>query len=129
MADDMTHDDGFDRDDPLNPLNTQKIPKRMTAVALVDRSAMGKVPEVAAAGRGAVAEKILEIAFANGIKVREDANLAELLAEFEIDSPIPTEALMAVGEILAYVYQANGEPNPFDAVLKEELLKHDPDHQ
>ncbi|HEY8963450.1 MAG TPA: EscU/YscU/HrcU family type III secretion system export apparatus switch protein [Alphaproteobacteria bacterium] len=116
--------DGFDREDPLKPLNAQAIPKRMTAVALVDRSDKGLVPEVAAAGRGAVAEKILEIAFANGIKVREDANLAELLAEFELDSPIPTEALMAVGEILAYVYQANGEPNPFDAVLKEELAKH-----
>jgi len=126
MADDTKFDDGFDRDDPLKPLNTQEIPKRQTAVALVDRSALGKVPEVAAAGRGAVAAKILEIAFANGIKVREDANLAELLAEFELDSPIPTEALMAVGEILAYVYQANGEPNPFDAVLKAEMAKNDP---
>ena len=125
MADDNQFNDGFDRDDPLKPLNIQDIPKRQTAVALVDRSSQGKVPEVAAAGRGAVAAKILEIAFANGIKVREDANLAELLAEFELDSPIPTEALMAVGEILAYVYQANGEPNPFDAVLKEELARHD----
>ncbi|MBU6234455.1 MAG: EscU/YscU/HrcU family type III secretion system export apparatus switch protein [Alphaproteobacteria bacterium] len=95
------------------------------AVALKDRSAEGKVPELTAAGRGELAKQILEIAFQNGIKVREDANLAELLAKFELDSPIPTEALMAVGEILAYVYQANGEPNPFDAILKEELAKHD----
>jgi len=124
MVDLIDNDDGIERDDPLKPLNTQEIPRRMTAVALKDRSAEGKVAEVTAAGRGAVAQKILEIAFANGIKVREDANLAELLAEFELDSPIPTEALMAVGEILAYVYQANGEPNPFDAVLKEEMQKH-----
>ncbi|NBX66016.1 MAG: hypothetical protein EBQ96_03365 [Proteobacteria bacterium] len=93
------------------------------AVALKDRSAQNLVPQVTAAGRGEVARKILEIAFQNGVKVREDANLAELLAKFELDSPVPTEALMAVGEILAYVYQANGEPNPFDAVLKEELKK------
>lgn len=112
-----------DEDDPLRPLNAEALPKRATAVALKDRSNLGKVPEVTAAGRGELARQILEIAFKNGVKVREDANLAELLAKFELDSPIPTEALMAVGEILAYVYQANGEPNPFDAVLKEELAK------
>lgn len=112
-------------DDPLKPLNAEALPatSRLTAVALKDRSAQNLVPQVTAAGRGEVARKILEIAFQNGVKVREDANLAELLAKFEIDSPIPTEALMAVGEILAYVYQADGEPNPFDAVLKEELKK------
>lgn len=107
--------------DPLVPLNTDVVPKRMTAVALKDRSNQGLVPQVTAAGRGELAKQILEIAFQNGVKVREDANLAEILAKFELDSPIPTEALMAVGEILAYVYQANGEPNPFDAVLKEEM--------
>lgn len=118
--------DGFDNTDPLTPLNAEAVPTRLTAVALKDRSAQNLVPQLTAAGRGEVARKILEIAFQNGVKVREDANLAELLAKFELDSPIPTEALMAVGEILAYVYQANGEPNPFDAVLKEELEKHDP---
>lgn len=114
-----------DSEDPLKPLNAQALPKRMTAVALKDRSDLGKVPEITAAGRGEVAKQILEIAFQNGVKVREDANLAEILAQFELDSPIPTEALMAVGEILAYVYQANGEPNPFDAILREELSKAD----
>lgn len=81
------------------------------------------MPEVTAAGRGEVARQILEIAFQNGVKVREDANLVEILAQFELNSPIPTEALMAVGEILAYVYKANGEPNPFDAILKDELSR------
>jgi flagellar biosynthesis protein len=110
--------------DPLKPLNAQEIPTRATAVALKDRSAENKVPEITAAGRGELARQILEIAYQNGVKVREDANLAEMLAKFELDSPVPSEALMAVGEILAYVYQANGEPNPFDAVLREELSKH-----
>lgn len=112
-----------DETDPLKPLNAEALPKRAVAVALQDRSAQGKVPEITAAGRGEVARQILEIAFQNGVKVREDADLAELLARFELDSPVPTEALMAVGEILAYIYQANGEPNPFEAVLKEEFAK------
>ena len=118
-------DDGLSAADPLNPLNAQALPPatRLTAVALKDRSADGLVPQLLAAGRGEVARQILDIAFANGVKVREDADLAELLAKFELDSPIPTEALMAVGEILAYIYKANGEPNPFDAVLREELRK------
>lgn len=114
-----------DDPNPLNPLNAEALPKKAVAVALKDRSAEGKVAEISAAGRGEIARQILEIAFQNGVKVREDANLAEMLAQFELDSPIPSEALMAVGEILAYVYQANGEPNPFDAILKEELAKID----
>lgn len=121
----MTDTPETDQTDPLKPLNAEALPTRLTAVALKDRSAQGLVPELVAAGRGEIARQILEIAYQNGVKVREDANLAEMLAKFELDSPIPTEALMAVGEILAYVYQANGEPNPFDAILKDELAKAD----
>jgi flagellar biosynthesis protein len=42
------------------------------------------------------------------------------LAKLELDSPIPTEALMAVAEILSYVYQANGQTDPFNAILNTE---------
>lgn len=87
------------------------------AVAVAVKDADGKTPTVMAAGRGALAEQILQIAFDNDIKVREDADLANILAELELDSPIPTEALMAVAEILSYVYRANGEPDPFNAIL------------
>lgn len=99
------------------PSNITKIPKHQTAVALKDGTAKGEVPVIAAAGRGKIAEKILEIAFANGIKVREDSALAEMLAKIELDSPIPSEAFMAVAEILSYVYRANGAPNPFHAIF------------
>lgn len=105
----------------LNPLNIRKIPKRQTAIALKDRSAERKVPQVTAAGRGKIAEKILQLAFENGIKVREDSNLAEILAKIEIDSPIPSEAFMAVAEIMAYVYKANGRPNPFDTAMGNDM--------
>lgn len=64
-------------------------------------------PIVTASGRGAIAEQILAIAFERGIKVREDAELVEILSAIEVDSPIPMEAFAAVAEILAYVYQAN----------------------
>ncbi len=69
-------------------------------------------PTVVASGRGWVAEKILEIAFEHGIKVREDADLAEILAAVDLDNDIPVEAFVAVAEILRYVYAANGGQPP-----------------
>lgn len=101
----------------LTPSNLKKIPKTPVAVALEEDGAGGGLPRVTAAGRGKIAEQILQLAYENGINVREDGALAEMLAAVELDSPVPTEAFMAVAEILAYVYRANGEPNPFDAVL------------
>jgi flagellar biosynthesis protein len=68
-----------------------------------------RAPRVSASGRGAVAEQILEIAFAKGIPVREDPDLAQILAAVEVDSVIPVDALAAVAEILSYLYRANGK--------------------
>lgn len=83
--------------------------RRAAAVALkkygIEESAL---PKVVAAGYGKLAEQIVEIAFQNGVKVREDKDLAQMLAAIEIDSEIPSEALVAIAEVLAYVYKANG---------------------
>ena len=110
--------DGLNKD--VTTLNIKKIPSEKTAVALKGSEGGKKVPKIAAAGRGHIAEKILQLAYENGINVREDSNLAELLASIEIDSPIPTEAFVAVGEILYYVYRANGQKNPFNSVLNDD---------
>ena len=110
-----------DPEDRLKPLNIKEKPVRQMAVALKDRTKERMVPQVIAAGRGNIAEQILQLAFENDIKVTEDSALAEMLVSMELDSPIPSEAFMAVAEILYYVYRANGEPNPFDAVLKDAM--------
>ena len=124
MADEF--DDGFGHDkEPLKPLNINGKHERQTAVALKDGDEKGAMPTVTAAGRGKIAEQILQIAHEQGIKVRTDADLAEILAKIELESPIPSEAFMAVAEILSYVYRANGEPNPFDAVLKDVMDEQD----
>jgi flagellar biosynthesis protein len=81
-------------------------------VALHHERRDNRAPKVVASGKGSVAEQILEIAFANGVKVREDADLVELLSHVDIDSEIPLEAFGAVAEILAYVYRANGQMAP-----------------
>ena len=117
----MTDDPENDPQNPFKPLNIKAKNPRQTAVAVKDRTKERKVPQVVAAGRGEIAEKIMQLAFENGIKVKEDGPLAEMLAAVELDSPIPSEAFMAIAEILYYVYRANGEPNPFDAVLRDAM--------
>lgn len=114
-------DDGPETPDetPLTHSNIKKKETRQTAIALQDRTKEKQVPKILAAGRGKIAEQILQLAYENDIKVREDSALAEMLATIEIDSPIPSEAFAAVAEILSYVYRANGEPNPFDSVLED----------
>ena len=120
-SDNDEFDDGFEKDDKnrLKPLNIIEKPDKQTAVALKDSSGENSVPIITAAGRGKLAEQILQIALENDIKIRTDADLAEMLAKIELESPIPSEAFMAVAEVLSYVYRANGEVNPFDAVLKD----------
>lgn len=87
-------------------------PRRPIAVALQYELDGPSLPRVVASGQGHVAEQILEMAFASGVKVREDADLAELLSVVQLDSEIPADALVAVAEILAYIYRANGKLPP-----------------
>lgn len=97
---------------PDKSKNRAKPAPRLTATAIKNELENSDLPKILASGRGKWAEKILEMAFENGVKVREDAELAEMLAAVELDSEIPTEAIMAVAEILAYVYQAEGRKLP-----------------
>lgn len=76
-------------------------------IAVALKHEPGDLPTVIASGKGALAEKILEIAFETGIKVREDADLAQMLAAVEANSPIPISCFEAVAEILNYLYRAN----------------------
>ena len=80
------------------------------AVALQHDMAAGGVPKVLASGRGAFAEALLDIAFAQGVRVREDGDLAQLLSLVEVGDEIPVEAFIAVAEVLAFVYRANKDP-------------------
>ncbi len=102
--------------DDVNHSNKTKKVKRPAAVALQDRKTKDDLPHITAAGRGKIAEQILRLAFDNDVKVREDGALAEMLVEIDVDSPIPSEAFMAVAEILSYVYRADGQANPFEDI-------------
>jgi flagellar biosynthesis protein len=93
------------QEEPTRPEPERQGPQR--AVAIEYERGTENAPMVTASGSGAIAEQILQIAFERGIKVRQDAELVEILSLVEVDSPIPLEAFAAVAEILAHVYQAN----------------------
>jgi flagellar biosynthesis protein len=81
------------------------------AVALkYDRQA-DAAPRVVAKGDGEVAAAILALAREHGVAVREDKDLAQLLATVELETQIPVEAFVAVAEILSYVYRSS-HPDP-----------------
>lgn len=84
-------------------------PERQIAIALSHDIDSGTAPTVVAKGYGDMAEKILELAFSNDVKVRTDPDLAQILEVVEVDCEIPMEAFAAVAEILTYVYRANGQ--------------------
>lgn len=83
--------------------------KRQQAVALKYEALKGVAPKVTAKGKGALAEKIIEVARANNIPIREDPDLLQILASVELDREIPEELYKAVAEILAFVYRVNRE--------------------
>ena len=62
-------------------------------------------PEVVAAGRGQVAETILESARAAGVPVHEDPRLAEALAGLALGDEVPEALWVAVARVLAWAYE------------------------
>lgn len=81
--------------------------KDKTAVALKYDKNAERLPVIAASGYGYLAEAIINMAKSHGLEVREDSDLTEILAALDIGSEIPTEAIMAVAQILNYVYRVN----------------------
>lgn len=75
------------------------------AVALRYKPGKDHAPKVAAKGTGHVAEKIVEMARAQQIPIREDKNLVQVLARLELEQEIPPEVYRAVAEILSFIYR------------------------
>ena len=65
----------------------------------------GGTPRVTAAGKGLIAEKILEEAKKAGVPIREDKALAEALAGLELGREVPEDLWIAVAQALAWAYR------------------------
>lgn len=83
---------------------------RKRAVALRYDPARDAAPKVVAKGRGRLADRILELARANAVPVRDDPVLADALSRLDLDREIPQELYAAVAAILAFLYRLNRPP-------------------
>lgn len=80
------------------------------AVALRYNPDQDAAPVVVAKGKGAIADKIIELAAAHGVAVREDKSLVTVLSKLDLDREIPPQLYAAVAAILAFLYRANRPP-------------------
>lgn len=91
------------------------LPSSRRAVAL-QYGADDSAPVVVASGMGYLAEKIVDVAHANGVPIYEDDSLATILSQLTLGQEIPPELYQAIVEI--YVYFLNfdlsrgGRPAP-----------------
>lgn len=75
--------------------------KNQLAVALhYDKAG---APTVVAKGRGAIGQKIIEIARENNVPIRDNEALAIALSDVELSDEIPVELYKAVAEVLIFV--------------------------
>ncbi|MFZ5732886.1 MAG: EscU/YscU/HrcU family type III secretion system export apparatus switch protein [Pseudomonadota bacterium] len=65
-------------------------------------------PRVVAKGKGALGEKIIEVAKANDVPVEENEVLAGALSNVELGDEIPQELYRAVAEVLVFVLRLSG---------------------
>ena len=82
--------------------NKEQEKKQKTAVAVAYEP--GDVaPKILAAGKGEVAERIIEKAKENDVPFYQDNKLAETLSKLQIGDTIPPELYDVVAEILVFV--------------------------
>lgn len=60
-------------------------------------------PFISASGKADLAEKIIGIARANGVPIREDRNLAEVLSTVRVGELIPLETYEAVAAVFVFL--------------------------
>ncbi len=75
------------------------------AVGLKYKKDEDKAPKIIAKGEGELAERIIKIAEENGIYIKEDKALVEILEKLNIYEEIPEELYGIIAEILLYVYE------------------------
>ncbi|WP_214740069.1 MULTISPECIES: EscU/YscU/HrcU family type III secretion system export apparatus switch protein [unclassified Exiguobacterium] len=74
------------------------------AIALSYEQSMD-APHVVAKGSGIVAERMLEVALANGVPVHEDPALLSLLSALNIEEQIPEDVYQVIAELFVFLYQ------------------------
>ena len=98
-------------------MSRSEFPRKKRAVAL-HYGADDTAPVVVASGMGYLAEKIVDVAQANGVPVYEDDSLATILTQLNLGQEIPAELYQAIVDIYVYFLnfdasgRANGDASP-----------------
>ena len=85
------------------------MPDRRDEVSAALRYTGDGAPKVVAAGRGEVADRILERARDAGVPVHRDPELASALATLALGDEVPEELWTAVAQVLAWAYSLEGD--------------------
>lgn len=78
---------------------------RQKAVALKYDATQNAAPKVVAKGQGESAKNIIKLAEENGVPLKKDEDLVELLSKVELDHEVPNEMYKAVAEVFAFIYK------------------------
>jgi len=97
--------------------NFKKDEKILDVVALRYNQENEKVPKVVAKGKGALAQRIIDLAFENGIPIKEDKDLVEILSKLELNEEIPEKLYRAIAEVLVFVYRMNRKAGENEFIL------------
>ncbi|MFC1755058.1 EscU/YscU/HrcU family type III secretion system export apparatus switch protein [Thermoproteota archaeon] len=86
-----------------------ELPKQRDLKAVAIKYEIGKkrAPQIVAAGKGSIAERIISLAEENNIPFFEDPGLTDLLSKLDLEIDIPPELYTLVAEVLAFTYQLN----------------------
>ncbi len=87
-------------------MGEERLSHKKAAALGYDRSE-DQAPRLLAAGKGRIAERIVEIARDADIPVVEDAALVSALMVLEMGEEIPAELYQAVAKILAFIYKVD----------------------
>jgi len=82
---------------------SEKKPKREQKAVALQYKPEDVAPRVVASGQGYVAEKILETAAREDVRIHKDAKLAEELTKVELGANIPPELYEIVAKILVFI--------------------------
>ena len=80
-------------------------------------------PKILSQGRGVLAEAILQRAQELSIPIKTEPSLVEFLMQLDVNTFVPPELFAAVAQVLAWAYEVDGKPLPFD---REELARQTP---
>ena len=91
---------------------------REKAIALQYDKEKDNAPYVTAQGTGETAKNIIKIAEENGIPIKKDEDLVNMLSQIELNQEIPVELYQAVSEVFSFIYALSND-------TKDESLKNE----